>query len=321
LIDLTNRLKFITRKVDFYISSISGLVIYQNDLPVNLTIRGLGFGYIPNDDYLMEIFIEGKKIPSDLFQIQKDYELSVSIPQEIISPFYDNDSLKYINGSIKITKREKLLKPRKEYNINIKLTILPKIAGFLEFEEIIIDQIFGPETSYDLVKNVSGSSTKSPNDWSQQWGNAPTNSTITRVTYECAGRGCGWCYNPNGGYKVNYSLSMNNTMVTVRRHCDGKSCIVTHNIFYITKVDTTYTLSHSKILLEFNKQYTIKLDKKNTNHHYKLTGKTFLNQPIYMDNSSFSRPVGPITGTGQGNYGDNFEISILTKGVRDFITQ
>jgi hypothetical protein len=302
LIEFTNRIPLLD-KVPFYVSSINGIAVSQAEAQHELEVVGIGFGY--GDGHTAQntdLLIDGKSLPPSAFRRKSAKELVITIPRSILEGHYKERELSFIPAKFQVTtKSNRIFGSDGHFSVDMLLIALPKFAGSVNIEESVIVMSPGPQHTYDLVKNVAKSSPQLPNDWSQPW-TCPPDCVIDSVEYLCEGGGCNWSYNPKGGYSVNYSLSNDKRSVVVKRHCDGPACTVTHRITYTEFVKTPKLLAGKSQNIEFGTILEVELDKRNEKHEFRIQGKTYLGQPIYVDNNSISQPMGPLKCISSGPY-------------------
>jgi hypothetical protein len=321
VIDFTNRIALFSKKVPFYISSINGISILQyNENPV-IEIVGLGFSYSDSKvQYKVDLRINNKPLPEKSYVHKSDKVLAIKVPLNYLKKYYKDFKSNFIPATFYVSKytlTRGQIKKKETFSVNFDIIVLPKYGAKIAFDEVIPTSEPVDTLTHDLQFSVAASQTDAPNDWIQKW-DAPTHSKILKVDWPrdpntganvgCIGSGCGFCYSTNGN---DVSYFTNGNSVTVSRHCDGPACQITHRISYIVYGEKPQIVKHDSINVELGKLFHITLSKKNTTHQFTVTGKSYLGNPLYIDNYSSSKPQGPIELLGSGEWAGAFRLNLM----------
>jgi hypothetical protein len=196
LIEFTNRLKLITNKIDFYISSINGQTFVFQDSDYRLMFTGIGFGFDDSTHtYRVRVTIGGQVIPDTSITRPSTHQLQVNIPNTLVKAFFKDTKIEYVPVSFETNIMTKSGSSWKTdtYNVNFNLTLLPILAGEIKITEPVREQILDGKTkTYDIVVTTSGCKSDHPCDWDREHSVAQ-NERIIGVRYDCSGQ-CDWSY-------------------------------------------------------------------------------------------------------------------------------
>ncbi|GJD90950.1 hypothetical protein BHAOGJBA_4494 [Methylobacterium hispanicum] len=295
LIEFTNRLSFLSRKVDFWISSVSGLSQIHGLDDYKIKIRGVGFGHAPNEEVrTLRVSVNGKELPAGAVTPVGGTDTQVVIPNEMLASLFKENDLAHVPIELTagITKPREcwhcfVTKPTetKTYSVSLKLLLLPKIAAVVTGAQTLTSKVEGDEEFHTVIPHqTSGCATKRPCPWTERISLA-NDEIAKRVEHSHAGPGCDFSYPQRfHGAGPDYDIADGGRTVVVYRYADGEQfCSTTHTVRYRKLVDK----SEDKLLpsqpISFGKPFSILLDQSNGQCNYRLEAKLSTRKLIYID--------------------------------------
>jgi hypothetical protein len=189
-----NRIRFITDRKDFYISSIRGYDMLPSTTNHPLVIRGLGFGFNGKCD--SNLTVGGVSIPPEDFVRGDDqFTLTVTVPDDAIKDKFDDTKLVSLPANFTCS----IARGRKHYSIRFTVILLPRIAGYLYLSQYVKSD----DVPTGSILNKTVSHTWNRDECSvdhpcllQESETAATcvadDEVIVGVQYQCDGA-CGFC--------------------------------------------------------------------------------------------------------------------------------
>lgn len=293
LYELTNRLPF-TKKNYNYINKIQGLVQIHQSGNYKIRVSGLGFGQdLDYIKYTPQVTIGGKEVNANLLSRMPQFDMDITLPHELLEPYFKNDSLQSLPLQIKMVAKvvEKcglVFNCENEVvtNWNMKIILMPIYAGYITGVENLENEVLDGKTEQVSV-------TINTPDGSQAWDRTlevTEKQRIIGVRYNCVSGMCGWSYNlRKGGYDPDYEIVNEGKKANVYRLTQGPATII-YYADYQTLIPVAKPKKIDTIKLEFGKKFTIPLSKENTSCRYKLEGKLYTGQDIFISSGMTESP-------------------------------
>ncbi len=307
LIEFTNRINLLTRKVDYYISSVNGTTVINSDAGYLLSITGLGFGLTDSrQKYNTTVYVNNKLLPVTSIDLTQRRQMRLNIPNVLIKPLFNDNKIVFIPVKIisEITKPVGIFgwsTSTSKYETNFNLVLLPTIAGEISVSEITATRILDDQVlTQSISRSFQGCKTDQPCEMIESW-SCNQNQKIVGVRYACAGQ-CGWSYNKRkGGYDPDYDILNDGTSVTVYRHLDGENpTTVTYYIDYKNYRSDYKTIDNGTIQLKYGDPFDIILNIDNSDCNYSIVGKLKTGQTINYNNNTISNsPYLKLLGVGR----------------------
>lgn len=259
-----------------------------------IRISGLGFGQdLDYVKYTPLIRIAGKEINANLLSRMPQFDMDINLPNEILEPYFRKDSMQTIPIQIKMVakvKRKCGLVFNCEDEVvsdwNMKLILMPIYAGYITGMENLESEVLDGKTEQISV-------TVNTPDGSQAWDRTlkvNDKQRIVGVRYSCISGMCGWSYNlRKGGYDPDYEIVKGGTEANVYRLNQGPATII-YYADYQTLIPVANPRKIDTIRLEFGKRFTISLSKENTSCKYKLEGRLFTGQEVFISSGMTESP-------------------------------
>lgn len=321
LIELTNRINFLTSKIDYYISSIHGTTLTNSTADYKIVVTGLGFGFSSsNKDYQTSVYVNGILLPVTSIDFSKRRQMSITIPNSFLREMFDPDEITFVKVKVVnqirksvgwIFKRSAL----SEYETDFNLTLMPAVAGFVVLRQTLTDEILGPKEEFRLIsRSFKSCTTKNPCIYNEEW-TCPENQRITRVEYQCSGQ-CGWSYPLHSsvkGYGVDYERSNNNKTVNLYRYIDGNNqTTINHYVYYKTLINYYRTIVSDTVYLGYGDLFDIILDEKNIEGNFSLQGQLKTGQLLVTNNNTIKNNK-YLQLEGMGKEAGRFKITLRLK--------
>ncbi|MDJ1503541.1 hypothetical protein [Xanthocytophaga agilis] len=311
LIEFTNRINLLTKKVDYYISSINGTTVINSDATYLLSITGLGFGLTDSrQKYNTTVYINGNLLPATAIDLTQRRQIRLHIPNVQVKPFFKDNRIVYI--PIKII--SEITKPSgwfgtssntSKYETKFNLVLMPTIAGEINISEVISQRVLDNTTlTQSISRSFQGCKTKQPCEMVESW-SCNENQKIIGVRYACDGQ-CGWAYKkrastPGDQYAPDYDILNDGKSVTVYRHLDGENqTTITYYVDYKNYKKDFQTIKNSTIKLKYGEPFDILLNANNSDCNYSIIGKLTTGQTINYNNNTISNsPYLKLLGVGK----------------------
>lgn len=323
LIEFTNRLAFITKKVDFWISSINGLTQIHGEGDYKFVVRGIGFGFAPDDEVRsLKVSVNGKDLPSVAITPKSGSDTEVVIGNDILSGLFKDDALVQIPVSLtgEITKPRRCWhcfitggEEKKSYTVTLKLVLLPRSAATVTGFETVTNKVLGEqEFTTTIPHQTSGCSTKRPCPWNKQLSLA-ADEVATKVEHSHAGEGCPFSYAQRvGGYGADYDITDGGTKVVVYRVADGeKPCSTTHTVTYRKRFAKDEDKALGPLKISFGQPFSLLLDGANGNCNYRLDAKLATKQVLHMDSGMAASTDGMLRRVSSTKEGSRCRVTLL----------
>lgn len=295
LIAFTNRISLLTRKVDYYISSINGTTVINSDAGYTVNVTGIGFGL--NDSrqqYNTTVYVNNNLLPVTAIDLTQRRQMRLNVPNNLIKPLFRDNTIVFVPVKIvsSITQPGGFLgwsTTTSTYETRFRLVLMPKIAGTITVSETVSKKVLGDDVlTHAISRSFQGCKTDQPCEMIESW-SCNQNQRIVGVRYTCTGQ-CGWSYNKRrGGYDADYDILNDNTSVTVYRHLDGQNpTTVIHYIDYKNYRTDYQQVNNGTIQLKYGEPFDILLNKENQDCNYTIVGKLTTGQTINYNNNTIS---------------------------------
>jgi hypothetical protein len=311
LIEFTNRINLLTKKVDYYISSINGTTVINSDASYLLSITGLGFGLTDSrQKYSTTVYINNNLLPGTAIDLTQRRQMRLNIPNVQVKPLFKDNQIVYIPIKIisEITKSSGFLgmsTKTKKYETKLNLVLMPTIAGEISVTEVATQKVLdNPTLTQSISRSFQGCKTDQPCEMVESW-SCNVNQKIIGVRYHCDGQ-CGWAYKkrastPGDQYAPDFDILNDGTSVTVYRHLDGGSpTTVTYYVDYKNYKNDYQTIKNSTVKLKYGEPFDITLGNTNADCNYSIIGKLTTGQTINYNNNTISNsPYLKLLGVGK----------------------
>ena len=311
LIEESNRINLLTKKVEYYVSSVGGLTAIPGEGDHVVSVLGIGFGYDDSSNtYEVSASFNGSPLATDTLSRPDNHTLQIRIPDALIRPLYMQSSVSRVPFSLHSTVRP-LNHPESTghtYVTNFDILLLPIVGGTISVvEEIANHHLDGKTLTHDMTVQVPKSKPDQPFNYSDTW-RCADNETIVGCTYDGTGAGFPFCYPPAGAGKPDFTISDGGHLITVGRHCDGPDAVFTHHVQYQTMtVDYTKAAPRSQSI-NLGAPVAIVLSDLNERRSYTITGTTITGQTISIDSNSVTNPGNMLKLVGAGPINGHWQI-------------
>jgi hypothetical protein len=305
LIEFTNRINLITKKLNYYVSSVKGTTIIYGDADFKIAMTGLGFGL--NDsrqEYKTTVKVNGNAIAANNIDLTQRRTMVINIPNSVIKSLFQEKKISYLPIVItsEISHKNWIGMTKKEtYNTHFNLVLMPSVAGFIIVGETTSQRVLdGHNVVQSISRSFQGCKTDNPCEMVEEW-SCSVNQKITGVRYDCSGQ-CGWSYNKRrGGYDPDYDILNDGRTAKVYRHLDGGNpTTVTYYVDYQNYTDQFNTTKNDTVFIRYNEPVDVSLNPNNSDCNYSLNGKLFTGQTInYNNNTISSSPYFKLLGVGK----------------------
>ena len=323
LLEFTNRLPFLTKKVDFWVSSIVGLSQVHGSGDYKLTVRGIGFGFAPNNEVRsLKVSINGKDLPAGTITPRNGSETQVVVGNDVLEGLFKDDAL----AQIPMILTSEITKPRecwycflfggdetKTYSVPLKLVLLPKVAGVVTGFETVTKKVQGDqEFKTTIPHQTSGCSTERPCPWNKQISLANDEVAI-RVEHSHSGEGCPFSYaQRTGGDGADYDITDDGRKVVVYRFADGeKPCSTTHTVTYKKVVPKNEDKALGPVQISFGRPFSLLMDEANESCNYRLEAKLSTRQVVHIDAGMNVSADGLLRRIGSAKEGSRCRVTML----------
>ena len=299
LIELTNRISLLTKKIDYYISSVHGTTVTNSPADYKIVVTGIGFGFSTSQkDFETSVYVNNILLPITSIDFTQRRQMVVSIPSGYLKEIFDDRKIQYaeikIKAKISQSKRKGFIIWKTEtaiqkFETKFNLTLMPKIAGYIVIGESITNQVLSKKIDTQFVtRSFTNCKTKNPCVYNEEW-TCPENQRIFKVDYSCTGSLCSWSYplHPNvKGRAVDYELSNNNKTVTLYRYIDGGPAVIKHSIYLRTFTNTYRNIIRDTIYLSYGEPLDVFLEEKNIEGNFTINGRLNTGQVISCNNNT-----------------------------------
>jgi hypothetical protein len=320
LLEFTNRIRLLTRKTYFYVSSVQGATAIKSDVPHRITIRGVGFGF-PTDKtlYRATAAINGVNLAPEALQHPQDHEVVIEIPPATLAPMFQEDKLataKFTFASV-ISSMSNPSKA-KRHEVTFNLILMPIYAGTLDVAETLVSKQLDGVTLTHALTHVTPNVSKGKEYYYYESWDCALDQRIINVRYQSVGPMRQWCYRyktarpgdgKNSEEDPDFELSDNETKVHVYRRCTAASTTLTHYIDYQTLKPVYQSLQHPPRRVRFGETIPVRLSPANTQHEYKVTGKLATGHKIDFTHLT-PTAGGPVKVLGSGVVQDAYEVTL-----------
>lgn len=294
---IANQLSFILAdEVPFLVTSFDGTVISKRDSPYKFKINGIGFdseAKTGKKEFTALVYINGKQVPiANLDNQTKERALIVKIPHDWIT---FRDSIYTIPAELRVSWKEKkllLFSRRRNFPYQFNLLVLPIVAGKVRLKEYYstTSQVkIG--SGFDIVYAISETDGFKPVHKGFDVSNDKKITTAERRREaEARQGGCGFCYNPDGGYTAKYTISNEGRHIELKANC-RKPCTLTYWVYwdkYETKTNTE-SKQHDEQKINYGQEIEIVLDELNDKGEYEVVAELDTGHKIHFKSDETSR--------------------------------
>jgi len=305
LIEFTNRINLITKKLNYYVSSVKGTTIVYGDVDYKISMTGLGFGL--NDsrqEYKTTVTVNGTTLSYNNIDLTQRRTMGITIPNSTLKPLFQEKKITYVPVVISSEISHKNWLGRtitEKFDTKFNVVLLPSIAGYIVVGQTISDKILDGHTiTQSISRSFQGCTTRNPCEMIEEW-SCSVNQKIIGVRYDCSGQ-CGWSYNKRkGGYDPDYDILNDGRTAKVYRHLDGGNpTTVTYYVDYQNYLDKYTDLKSDTLYIRYGEPLDVTLNQKNADCNYTLNGKLFTGQTIaYNSNTIQNSPYFKLLGIGR----------------------
>jgi hypothetical protein len=302
---------------DFYISSVRGTLLAEQDNDYEVRVAGLGFGYnvkgSSDAQSVVDVSVNGKDLDWSCIHQKEAHVVVVKIPAKRLKGLFEDS--KVVRTEFVFTCTIPDGKKKKTYEVKIPLFLLPRVAGSVTIEQVIETKVWGnPQTkTITLTRDEKGAA----QDRTEKW-TCASNQRIVGVTYECKHPKGGWSTalrDGPDGYRADYDITDGGKTAVVYRRITYWPMSCHYNVKYETQTPGSETVKAGTgtYSLKYDEQFAVMLSPENRNGNFKLTGKLFDGRKIAMNSETASGNKSPFRLIGSGKVGECVRLTFVLK--------
>jgi len=309
---------------EFYVSSIRGTTLVEQDHDYEVRVAGLGFGYkVEGQDTVsvVEVEVGGKPLSFASIRQIENQLVSVRIPAKKLTDKFKDDAITTVPFKFRviIAKKSKTRNEPKQYEVIVPLVLMPRFPGSVTIEEFVEEKVWSNSQRKTIVLSRNS---KSELELREEKFTVPQDQRIVKVEYECPDSKAGFAYSvrldgvAGRNYEPDYDVLDAGKTALVRRKITSYPMDCFYHVTYETQTAVSKSVKSDSIRLKYDLPIEVLLAANNRKGNFRVTGTLFDGRKIMLNSETAATDKScPLRLVGIGDAGDRVRATFVLKPV------